>query len=128
MEDGEVSTQFETLQIIITFVFALKIGHGVPRMHRHAKEWSLSIIAYSIYRQDRRTPDVDSTAIVLAGSSVHRLKYPIREINNLRLLDYSIQALDEGLMCRVLLDVVVSVCNRSELHDEGVGDSALSRS
>lgn len=97
-------------------------------MHRHAEEWSLLIIVSSIYRQDRRTLDMGSMTIVLADSSVHRLKYPIREINNLCLLDYPIQAPDEGLMCRVLLDVVVSVCDRSELHDEGVGDSALSRS
>lgn len=53
------------------------------------------------------------------------LERAVCKVNDLYLLDDTVQALDERLVGGVMLDIVLPVLNVLELHDKGMGDAIL---
>jgi len=53
------------------------------------------------------------------------LEHLVVKVDNNRLLHKVLDALDKGLMRRVLLDVIVSVFHRSKLNHKAMGYSVL---
>lgn len=53
------------------------------------------------------------------------LERAVCKVNDLYLLDDTVQALDERLVGGVMLDIVLPVLNVLELHDKRMGDAIL---
>lgn len=87
-------------------------------------KWQFCLVVAEVNRQYLATCNPPSNGERRGKASVHT----IVEVNDNCLLNQPVQALDESLVCRIRLDVVISILNRTELGHKSMGNTILLRS